>query len=184
MEEEETDAMEENQDDAELGGGGDVTPVDGENDSGDGSGSGSPGATSPSQHPPLEDGQVKGVLVIHSQMKNRKKKSVRWRADEELEMHHFFELDETERVNVNKLQFIEMKQAEREREKKAFQMSKHMEEEAEVEEPAKPWPPLIPIDIPEERLVSVVSGGGSKEVEIQAARESATLQALYFKGQM
>ena len=68
----------------------------------------------------------RGVLVIHSQMKNRVKKSLQWRADEELESHHFFELDETERVNVNKLQFVDMKQAERERERQTFQMSKHM----------------------------------------------------------
>jgi len=93
-------------------------------------------------------GKPKGVLVIHSQMKRRVKKSVQWRAEDELEMHHFFELDETERgkilifdisfyvsscsffkhfsltVNVNKLLFGEMKQAEREREKEAVKMSK------------------------------------------------------------
>ena len=39
----------------------------------------------------------KGVLVIHSKLKNRTKKSVQWRTEDELEMHHFFELDETER---------------------------------------------------------------------------------------
>lgn len=99
---------------------------------------------SPSQS---DSGKPKGVLVIHSQQKRRTKKSVQWRAEEELEMHHYFELDETERgilflfrdakstldfnmlnylVNVNKLLFGEMKQAEREREKQAFQMSKQM----------------------------------------------------------
>lgn len=100
---------------------------------------------SPSQS---DSGKPKGVLVIHSQMKRRTKKSVQWRPEEELEMHHYFELDETERgiflfdcpssslvnhsnlldylVNVNKLLFGEMKQAEREREKQAFQMSKQM----------------------------------------------------------
>jgi len=59
------------------------------------------GSSSPSSQRSDEDGASKdkprGVLVIHSQMKNRKKKSVRWRAEEDLEMHHFFELDETER---------------------------------------------------------------------------------------
>lgn len=43
------------------------------------------------------DGKPKGVLVIHSQMKRRVKKSVQWKTEDELEMHHFFELDETER---------------------------------------------------------------------------------------
>ena len=42
-------------------------------------------------------GRPKGVLVIHSKLKNRTKKSVQWRTDDDLEMHHFFELDETER---------------------------------------------------------------------------------------
>lgn len=177
-------AVEESAADAEAAGE-DVTPTEAESNSRDGSerdGGGTPTA-SPSEQPE-EEGKVRGVLVIHSQMKNRKKKSVRWRAEEELEMHHFFELDETERVNVNKLLFVEMKQAEREREKQAVKMSKHMVEEVESEEPARPWPGLIRVEIPEDRAVSIVPGHSSKESEIQAARESATLQALYFKGQV
>lgn len=47
--------------------------------------------------PQSESGKPKGVLVIHSQQRRRPKKSVQWRAEEELEMHHYFELDETER---------------------------------------------------------------------------------------
>ena len=31
----------------------------------------------------------KGVLVIHSKLKNRTKKSVQWRTEDELEMYHF-----------------------------------------------------------------------------------------------
>ena len=106
-------------------------------------------------------------------------------------------------VNVNKLLFGEMKQAEREREKEAVKMSKQygwfcfvclflplcsvylyyvfillIVEEPEVEE--HPWRGLIPIDIPEDRAIF---GENSKEREIQEARENSTLQALYFKGQ-
>lgn len=46
---------------------------------------------------PSDETKPKGVLVIHSQQRRRPKKSLRWREDHELEMHHFFELDETER---------------------------------------------------------------------------------------
>ena len=48
----------------------------------------------------------KGVLVIHSQMKNRTKKSVLWRSEDELEMYHYFELDETERGNLISFNFF------------------------------------------------------------------------------
>jgi hypothetical protein len=48
----------------------------------------------------------KGVLVIHSQMKKRTKKSVQWRTEDELEMYHYFELDETERGNVTSFNFF------------------------------------------------------------------------------
>lgn len=90
-----------------------------------------------------------------------------------------------------------MKQAEREREKQAVKMSKHLSkflsskyltqllntvyvaEEPEVEE--QPWKPLKRIDVPEDRIVY---GENSQEKHIQEARESSTLQALYFKGQV
>lgn len=45
----------------------------------------------------------------------------------------------------------------------------------------KPWRGLIPLELSEDR---VVPGCSSNERKIQAARESSTLQALYFKGQM
>lgn len=52
-------------------------------------------------------------------------------------------------------------------------------EEPEVEE--NPWRGLLPIDNLEDR---VIFGENSQERDIQAARESSTLQALYFKGQL
>ncbi|KAI9564550.1 hypothetical protein GHT06_008289 [Daphnia sinensis] len=126
-----------------------------------------------------DSGKPKGVLILHAHQKRRPKKNLQWRPEEELEMHHYFELDETERVNVNKLLFGEMKQAEKEREKQSILMSKTMIEEPEIEE--NPWKGLQRIDNLEDR---VIYGENSKEKEIQAARESSTLQALYFKGQV
>lgn len=49
----------------------------------------------------------------------------------------------------------------------------------EVEE--KPWKGLIPLDIVSN---GVVAGLNSEECKTQAVRESSTLQALYFKGQV
>ena len=63
--------------------------------------------SSQSQQSAENTGKPKGVLVIHSQMKRRVKKSVQWKTEDELEMHHFFELDETERgKDLNSLYFI------------------------------------------------------------------------------
>ena len=50
--------------------------------------------SSPSQS---DSGKPKGVLVLHAHQKRRPKKVLQWRPEEELEMHHYFELDETER---------------------------------------------------------------------------------------
>lgn len=44
-----------------------------------------------------DSGKPKGVLVLHAHQKKRPKKVLQWRPEEELEMHHYFELDETER---------------------------------------------------------------------------------------
>lgn len=44
-----------------------------------------------------DSGKPKGVLILHASQKRRPKKSLQWRPEEELEMHHYFELDETER---------------------------------------------------------------------------------------
>lgn len=62
----------------------------------------------------------------------------------------------------------------------SFQMSYRPVEEPEVEE--QPWKGLILIDLPEDR--GIIYGENSREKEIQTARESSTLQALYFKGQL
>ena len=56
---------------------------------------------------PSDETKPKGVLVIHSQQRKRPKKSLRWREDHELETHHFFELDETERGRLFYMFFLE-----------------------------------------------------------------------------
>ena len=53
-------------------------------------------STTQTVHSTFEAKPAKGVL-IHSPKKTRTKKSVHWRADEELNTYRYFELDEMER---------------------------------------------------------------------------------------
>ncbi|XP_029170568.1 serine/threonine-protein phosphatase 1 regulatory subunit 10 isoform X2 [Nylanderia fulva] len=105
------------------------------------------------------------------------KKVLRWKTD--LESIRYFELDETERVNVTKT-FTDMKQMEKQNEREAFQMARKLNNEDLMEERTR-WKPLIPIDQPPPL---VEPGKDSKEKDIQYAREKGILQALYFNRSM
>ncbi|XP_049788424.1 serine/threonine-protein phosphatase 1 regulatory subunit 10-like [Schistocerca cancellata] len=120
----------------------------------------------------------KGVLIYHKTRKGPKK-NVRWKAEKDLEDVRFFELDETERVNVTK-NFMDMKQMERSHEREAFLLSRKLPQDDIMEEKTT-WQPLIPIDVPTNL---VEPGKNSREKEIQYAREKIVLQALYFSRSM
>lgn len=120
----------------------------------------------------------KGVLIYHKTRKGPKK-NVRWKAEKDLEDIRFFELDETERVNVTK-NFMDMKQMERSHEREAFLLARKLPQDDIMEEKTT-WQPLIPIDIPTNL---VEPGKNSREKEIQYAREKVVLQALYFSRSM
>lgn len=114
-----------------------------------------------------------GVLVIHR--RRGPKKSLSWKPQESLEEVRYFELDETERVNVTKT-FSDAKQMERcqEREyvltvKNKFHGVDRMCNEIE-------WSPLIEID----GIPSHLNETRSNEKEIQAKREKTVLQVIYF----
>lgn len=66
---------------------------------------------------PKVPGVLKSVLLL--QKRKGPKKSLKWKTD--LESIRYFELDETERVNVTKT-FNDMKQMEKQNEREAFQM--------------------------------------------------------------
>ncbi|XP_014286948.1 serine/threonine-protein phosphatase 1 regulatory subunit 10 isoform X1 [Halyomorpha halys] len=114
----------------------------------------------------------KGVLVYVKKYKTIKK-NVKWKCDKELESIQYFELDETERVNVTK-PFMDMKQNERINER--IMLSRKLVSEDIMEEKT-PWRPLIPIDVVGDL---VIPGKNSIEKETQRARERTTLQEIYF----
>ncbi|XP_037976794.2 serine/threonine-protein phosphatase 1 regulatory subunit 10 [Plutella xylostella] len=121
---------------------------------------------------------LKGVLCYHK--KRGPKKSIKWKPEAELEEVQYFELDETERVNVTKT-FTDMKNWERIHEREAFQKGRNLSNEDVMEEKTN-WRPLIPIDT--EGQVHVDYGKNSKEKDIQAMRQKGTLQPLYFHKSM
>lgn len=121
---------------------------------------------------------LKGVLCYHK--RKGPKKSIKWKPDSELEEIQYFELDETERVNVTKT-FTDMKYLERINEREAFQKARNLSNDDVMEERTS-WRPLIPIDT--EGQIQVDHGKNSKEKDIQAMRQKGTLQPLYFHKSM
>ncbi|KAI8427718.1 hypothetical protein MSG28_002156 [Choristoneura fumiferana] len=121
---------------------------------------------------------LKGVLCYHK--RKGPKKSIKWKPDSELEEIQYFDLDETERVNVTKT-FTDMKHLERIHEREAFQKGRNLSGDDLMEERTS-WKPLIPIDT--EGQVQVEYGKNSKEKDIQAIRQKGTLQPLYFHKSM
>ncbi|KAH0945232.1 hypothetical protein HN011_002524 [Eciton burchellii] len=118
---------------------------------------------------------LRSVLLL--QKRKGPKKVLKWKTD--LESIRYFELDETERVNVTKT-FTDMKQMEKQNEREAFQMARKLNNEDLMEERTR-WKSLIPIDLPP---LIIEPGKDSKEKDIQYAREKGILQALYFNRSM
>ncbi|XP_069697573.1 serine/threonine-protein phosphatase 1 regulatory subunit 10 isoform X2 [Periplaneta americana] len=120
----------------------------------------------------------RGVLIYHKTKKGPKK-MVRWKPEKDLETIKYFELDETERVNVTK-NFTDMKQIERSNEREAFLLARKIPQDDVMEEKTT-WQALIPIDLPPSL---VEPGARSREKDVQYAREKVILQALYFNRSM
>ncbi|CAH2066527.1 unnamed protein product, partial [Iphiclides podalirius] len=121
---------------------------------------------------------LKGVLCYHK--RKGPKKTIKWKPDSELEEIQYFELDETERVNVTKT-FTDMKYLERINEREAFEKARNLSTDDVMEERTS-WKPLILIDL--DGQIQVEYGKNSKEKDIQAIRQKGTLQPLYFHKSM
>lgn len=119
------------------------------------------------------NGGLKGVLLFSK--KKGPKRSIKWKSDDDLVEVRFFELDETERVNVTKT-FNDMARMELNSEREALIMSRKLPNE-DVMEAQMLWRPLILCDQPESL---VVPGSKSLEKDIQFAREKASVAAFYF----
>ncbi|XP_065344831.1 serine/threonine-protein phosphatase 1 regulatory subunit 10-like isoform X2 [Cloeon dipterum] len=116
---------------------------------------------------------TKSVLVIHRPA-DRVKKSVRFKSDEELVSIQYFELDETERVNVNKMGG-DMKVSDAAYERDMYMNAKKRDAQPEVIENI-PWK-LIKIDCSNPLAEP---GKNSTEKLVQEEREKTVLQAIYF----
>ncbi|KAF5298402.1 hypothetical protein FQR65_LT01180 [Abscondita terminalis] len=120
---------------------------------------------------------LKGVLVYVR--RKGPKKSIKWKPDEELVDIQYFELDETERVNVTKT-FGDLAKMDVRGEREALQMSRKLQNE-DVMDVHTIWRIPFEIDLPE---LLAEPGCKSLEKDIQFAREKSVLQAIYFNKKM
>ncbi|MGH0147763.1 UNVERIFIED_CONTAM: hypothetical protein FKN15_051193 [Acipenser sinensis] len=107
--------------------------------------------------------------------KGKKKKNVRWAEENHLRKYFFFELDETERVNVNKIKdFGEAAKREMMMDRQAFESARRHSHDAMEEK--VPWSCPWPLDLPH---TLVVPGSGSQEKVTQQEREKGILQEIF-----
>ena len=127
--------------------------------------------------PALNAAGLKSVLV-HTKRKGPKK-TIKWKPDSELVEVQFFELDETERVNVTR-NFVDMAKMEMTSEREALQSISRKLPNDDVMDVKTMWRPLIEIDMV---APPVVHGEKSLEKSIQYAREKSVLGLpLYMHG--
>lgn len=117
-----------------------------------------------------------GVLMLHR--RKGPKKKLTWQPEDKLTQIRYFEVDRSERVNVTKQSFLEMKNMERYSERDALNISRRGFDDNM--EPQMEWRPLIEVaNVPDHP-----NGSASKQRVVQAEREATTLRALYFSPDM
>lgn len=126
--------------------------------------------------PVIMPGGLRSVLSVHK--RKGPKKTLTWRTV--IQDVQYFELDETERVNVTKT-FSAMKQMEHTHEREAFKKGRNITNDDFMEEKTM-WRKLIPIDGLKGAIVE--PGVNSKEKEIQKVRQEKVMQAMYFNSKI
>nr|XP_033772807.1 serine/threonine-protein phosphatase 1 regulatory subunit 10 [Geotrypetes seraphini]XP_033772808.1 serine/threonine-protein phosphatase 1 regulatory subunit 10 [Geotrypetes seraphini] len=107
--------------------------------------------------------------------KGKKKKTVSWPEESKLREYFYFELDETERVNVNKIKdFGEAAKREMMKDRQAFETARRLSHDAMEEKVPWVYPRLIDMT-----TCLVDSGSSSQEKFTQAEREKGILQELF-----
>ncbi|KAJ8341988.1 hypothetical protein SKAU_G00319160 [Synaphobranchus kaupii] len=108
--------------------------------------------------------------------KGKRKKTVHWAEEEQLREYFYFHLDETERVNVNKIKdFGEAARRELMMDRHTFEMARRLSHDAMEERVAwTPPQPLVPT-----HCSFVVPGANSTERNAQRDREMGILQEIF-----
>lgn len=133
-----------------------------------------------SEAPENASEQAEGLLAAGLTSTKKNKKKVSWAEESNLRQFFYFELDETERENVNRPKtFNELKKQEIMLEGRAMESAKRLINDNMVEVLTWRRPPLI-----DNIVIPVDPGCNSKEREIQQQREQGVLQALFFSKQM
>ncbi|XP_029975857.1 LOW QUALITY PROTEIN: serine/threonine-protein phosphatase 1 regulatory subunit 10 [Salarias fasciatus] len=141
-----------------------------------------PGTPVPSEDPEASDHGEKPNALSEPQpeedsltRKGKKKKTVHWAEDEQLKHYFYFDLDETERVNVNKIKdFGEAAKRELMMDRQTFEMARRLSHDTMEER--VPWTPPRPLTL----AGSLVSpGANSTEKLTQRDREMGILQEIF-----
>ncbi|KAF6737779.1 Serine/threonine-protein phosphatase 1 regulatory subunit 10 [Oryzias melastigma] len=107
--------------------------------------------------------------------KGKKKKTVHWAEEEQLKHYFYFDLDETERVNVNKIKdFGEAAKRELMMDRHTFEMARRLSHDAMEER--VPWTAPRPLTLPGSL---VTPGANSTEKLTQRDREMGILQEIF-----
>ncbi len=124
--------------------------------------------------------EVKGILILHRGKK--RKRRITWRPESQLVAVQYFELDEGERVNVNKLKFENLREFESKMEKAAFNSKSNLSDEGDNNENEIPWYKPRPLLV--DNREPFTPGCNSKEKMVQQDREKNVLQVIYFSKDM
>ncbi|XP_069775466.1 serine/threonine-protein phosphatase 1 regulatory subunit 10 isoform X2 [Narcine bancroftii] len=107
--------------------------------------------------------------------KGKKRKTVSWREESKLREYFYFELDETERVNVNKIKdFGEAAKREMMMDRQAFETARRLSHDTMEEK--MPWTCPVLIDLGPQLAER---GSSSQEKFIQEEREKGILQEIF-----